>query len=86
MAKVELDCCDKPRHKDVIGELKRIHKQMHAGQHYGYEQSLLCDLIRKLEAADRLVRCCEAAAKHDLILLPSAAAIGEAVQLYREAQ
>ncbi len=39
----------KPRHPDVLKELHRIHRLMHAGKPYAFEQSLLCELIHEIE-------------------------------------
>lgn len=49
-----LDCCppgttDQQR-TDVLERLHSIHRKMHAGKSYGFEQTILCDTVREIEA------------------------------------
>lgn len=38
----------KDQQKDVLDRLNHIHRQMHAGKSYDFEQTLLCDLVQEI--------------------------------------
>jgi hypothetical protein len=48
-----LDCCKpgttKEQKIDVLERLHHIHRRMHAGKAYGFEQTILCDTVREIE-------------------------------------
>lgn len=48
-----LDCCKpgttKEQKIDVLERLRHIHRRMHAGKAYGFEQTILCDTVREIE-------------------------------------
>lgn len=49
----KLDCCPpgttKEQQTDVLERLRHIHRLMHAGKSYGFEQTILCDTVREVE-------------------------------------
>lgn len=48
-----LDCCPpgttKEQQIDVLERLHTIHRKMHAGKAYSFEQTILCDTVREIE-------------------------------------
>lgn len=49
----ELDCAPpgttKEQKIDVLERLHAIHRKMHAGKNYSFEQTILCDTVREIE-------------------------------------
>jgi hypothetical protein len=55
----EMDCCPpggtKGGRGDVLFRLNAIHRDMHAGKDYGFEQSIWCDAVNEVSVLRQML-------------------------------